>query len=220
MKFLSPRSAEFIPQAKRLAVVAGIVLFITAGILFLKQHQTDQRNKHQDRPDRTNATSRRSEPSSRDFWDSAIVPDPGEHPPVSTIRPEDLGIKPTTTPVDPQALIAKAISENNLPAIQSAALTWFEHDPTAARDWLASQSNLDDLQPAISYIAQRISENGDLPSAIEWANILTDPTAREDTLFGIQALALRNRQITLDQINPQGLSPERIEELRSGAAGD
>lgn len=203
------------------SLVPFFILFTLAAASFFlfKKDRTDPSNPP-DQTDLKNTNPRRAPRSAPDFWESAVVPDPGEPVPVIAIRPEDLGIKPPTTPVDPQALIAKAIEENNHPALQSAAFAWFQLDPTAARNWLAAQSNLDDLQPAISYIAQRISENGDLPSAIEWANILTDPTAREDTLFGIQALALRNRRITLDQINPQGLSPERIEELRSGAAGD
>ena len=203
---------------KRL-VTLFILLTLAAGGVLLQKARTDPSNPP-DQTDLKNTNPRRAPRNTPDFWDSAVVPDPGEPVPIIAIRPEDLGIKPPTTAVDPQALIVQAIADNNLPALQSAALSWFQQDPAAARDWLAAQSNLDDLQPAISYIAHHISENGDLPSAIEWANILTDPTTREDTLFGIQALALRNRQITLDQINPQGLSPERLDELRSGAAGD
>lgn len=218
MKSPLTQSTGFIPQTHRLALAAVILLPITLGVLFVTTDETDLSG--QTDTSSTNPTTRRPPRVSTDFWDSAVVPDPDEDPPVIAIRPEDLGVIAPTTPVAPQALIAKAIEENNLPAIQSAALTWFQQDPTAARDWLAAQSTLDDLQPAISYIAHRISENGDLPSAIKWANIITDPTTREDTLFGIQALALRNRQIKFDQIHTQGLSPDRIEELRSGAAGD
>lgn len=167
-----------------------------------------------------NPDSRRVTRAPLDFWNSAVVSDLGEPVPITAIRPEDLGIRPSTSPADPQALIAKAISENDLPAIQSAALSWFQQDPIAARDWLATQSTLDDLQPAISYIASSISEKGNLKTAIEWAKILPEGTLREDTLFNMHALALRNRQITFSEINLEGFSPERLQELQSGAAGD
>jgi len=219
MKFLSPRSAAFIPLTKRLSFLAAIFLLITLGILFLKNDPPDP-NKHSDQPNIKFTTSSRSQRTTPDFWDSAVVPDPGEPVPVITIRPEDLGIKSPTTPVDPQTLIAKAIEENNLPAIQSAALTWFQQDPTAARDWLAAQSTLDDLQPAISYIASSISEKGDIKTAIEWVKILPEGALRENTLFDIHALALRHHQIIFSDINPEDIPPDRLLELQSGAAGD
>jgi hypothetical protein len=200
---------------KRLAAFS-ILLTLAAGGLFFQKAQTDPSNP----PDQTNLTPRRAPRAAPDFWDSAIVPDPGEPVPVITIRPEDLGVRVPTTPVTPQALIAKAISESNLPAVQAAALSWFQQDPTAAHDWLAAQSTLDDLQPAISYIAGSISEKGDIKTAIEWAKLLPEGTLREDTLFDMHALALRNRQITFSEINPEGISPERLQELQSGAAGD
>lgn len=197
----------------------GLVLFsillalVAASIFVFQKDQTDPSNP----PDPTNLTTRRTPRAAPDFWDSAVVPDPGESVPIITIRPADLGV---TAPTDPQALIAKAISENNLPALHSAALAWFQQDPTAARDWLAAQSTLEDLQPAISHIASSISERGDLKTAIEWVKLLPEGTLREDTLFSIHALALRNRQITISEINPEGISPDHLQELQSGAAGD
>ena len=99
--------------------------------------------------------------------------------------------------MDPAASIAKSISENNLPSIQSAALFWIQRDPFAAREWLASQSTLEDLQPAISYIANHIPDKGDIKTAFGWAKLLNEGTIREDTIFDIHALALRNGRITL-----------------------
>ncbi len=179
--------------------------------------------------DRTNTTNRTNPPnpntrrpphSTPDFWHTAHVPDPGAEIPISVIRPEDLGVSPPTAPVDHPARIARAISENDLPAIQSAALSWFEQDPVAARNWLAMQSTYDDLQPAISYIASRVSERGDLNTALEWTRLLPDGTLRDDTIFDIHALALRNGMITASEIMIEGIPPDRREELFSGAAGD
>ena len=192
-----------------------VILTLAAASFFIFQkNQTEPSNS----PDQANLTPRPSPRAAPEFWDSAVVPDPGESIPVAAVRSEDLGVP--ATPAVPQALITKAISEGNLPAIQSATLIWFQQDPTAARDWLAAQSNLDDLQPAISYIASSISEKGDIKTAIEWVKILPEGTLREDTLFNMQALALRNRQITFSEINPEGISAERLQELQSGAAGD
>jgi hypothetical protein len=201
---------------KRSALFFLLLMLVAASIFIFQKNQADPPMP----PDQTNLTARRPHRPEPAFWDSAVVPDPGEPVPIITIRPEDLGVRVPTTPVTPQALIAKAISESNLPAIQAAALSWFQQDPTAARDWLAAQSTLEDLQPAISYIASSISEKGDLKTAIEWAKLLPEGTLREDTLFNMQALALRNRQITFSEINPEGISPDQLQELQNGAAGD
>ena len=199
---------------KHLVPFFTILTLAAASFVIFQKNQTEPSNS----PDQANLTTRPSPRAAPEFWDSAVVPDPGESIPVAAVRSEDLGVP--ATPAVPQALITKAISEGNLPAIQSAALSWFQQDPTAARDWLAAQSTLDDLQPAISYIASSISEKGDIKTAIEWVKILPEGTLREDTLFNMQALALRNRQITFSEINPEGISAERLQELQSGAAGD
>lgn len=200
---------------KRLVII--LLALAAASFFFFRKSHTDPSNP----PDLTDLpTKKRSPRAAPAFWNSAVVPDPGEPVRVIPIRPEDPGVRTPATPIDPQALITKAISENDLPALQSAALAWFQQDPTAARDWLAAQSTLDDLQPAISHIASSISERGDIKTAIEWVKLLPEGTLREDTLFNIHALALRNRQITFSEINPDGISLERRQELQSGAAGD
>jgi len=82
------------------------------------------------------------------------------------------------------------------------------------------QATYDDLQPAISYIASRVAENGDLETALEWTALLPGGTLRDDTIFDIYALALRNGKITASEINLGGLPPDRQAELLSGAPGD
>lgn len=197
-------------------LAAALALALAAAFLCINNVSPDLIGS----PVRGKSTDRRIAPDAAAFWESANVPDPGEHVLVTTIRPEDLGIAPPTLPVDPAASIARSISENNLPAIQSTALFWFQRDPAAAREWLASQSTLEDLQPAISYIANHISDKGDIKTALEWAKLLNEGTIREDTIFDIHALALRNGWISLQDVNPDGIPPERFQELQSGAAGD
>lgn len=154
------------------------------------------------------------------FWNSAHVPDPGHDLPITPIRPADLGVVAPSAPIDHPARIARAISQNDHPAIQSAALSWFEQDPAAARDWLATQHTYADLQPAISYIVSKISEKGDLDTAIEWSALLTAGTLRDDTLFDIHALALRNGDLQPSEIQRDLIQKSRLDELLTGAAGD
>lgn len=154
------------------------------------------------------------------FWQSAHIPDPENHHPTPPIRPRDLGVKTPTTPTDHPTRITRAISQQDLPTIQSATLSWYSQDPTAARNWLASQPTLTDLQPAISYIALKITDQGDLTTAIQWATLLSEDTLREDTLLHIHALALQNGQTTLSEIDLSPIPPHRRAEILSGAAGD
>lgn len=191
-------------------------VFITlafAGILFFRSDPADP-------PDRSDPISRRKPRAAPDFWNSARVPDPGGEIPISAIRPEDLGVVPPTSAIDHPARIIRAISANDLPALQSAALSWFEQDPAAARDWLVTQSTYDDLLPAIRFIASHLAEKGDLTTALAWTKLLPDGTLRDDTLFDIHALALRNGRITPAEITLDAIPPERRAELLSGAAGD
>jgi hypothetical protein len=141
-------------------------------------------------------------------------------PPIRPIRPEDMGVSPSSEPVDHPARITRALSENDLSAVQFATLAWFEKDPAAARDWLASQPTLESLQPAIAYIVISISGQGDHDSAVEWSALLNEGTLRDDTLFDIHALALRNGKITPSEVPLHLIPAERQDELLGGAAGD
>lgn len=183
-------------------LISLLTLTAVAGILLFRN----------DPPDRTDASAPITRRANRPIPDREI--------PVTVIHPEDLGVAAPGTPANSPARIARAISENDLPAIQSAALSWFEQDPAAARDWLAGQPTLEDLQPAISYIARKVSENGDIGTALEWTKLLPDGTLRDDTVFDIHALALRNGGIAPSQIQLDEIPPGRRDELLSGAAGD
>lgn len=141
-------------------------------------------------------------------------------PPLHPIRPENLGIIPSSTPIDHPARIALAISQGDLPTIQSSVLSWFEKDPVATRDWLVTQTTYADLQPAISYITSSIAEKGDLRTALQWSALLQDGTLRDDTIFNIHALALRNGQINKSEVPLHLIPKERHDEILSGAAGD
>jgi hypothetical protein len=200
---------------KRTLIITLLLCAVAA--IFLRQNDQPDPSNQPDQTDHPLSTAKKSTRSTRGNSPHANDPHPR---PLHAITPESLGISSTLAQVHPADVIARAIAEENLPLIHSATLAWFQQDPQAARDWLAQQESLDALQPAISYIAASIGEKGDIPTAMEWLKLLTDDTLRESTLFDIQALALRARRITPEQIITDGLSPERIEELRSGAAGD
>lgn len=218
MKRLSSRIAESIPHGSRIPTTTALI-FLIAAILYLFIKAPSDQPSESDRsgllPTRKLRTA-----TSPDFWNSAHVPDPGRELPITAIRPDELGVFPPSAPMDHPARIVRAIAENDHPAIQSAAFSWFEQDPAAARNWLAMQQTYEDLQPAISYIASRISEKGDLKTAIEWSALLPDCTLRDDTLFNIHALALRNGRISASEIKLDVIPPDRHAELLSGAAGD
>jgi hypothetical protein len=218
MKDFLSRIAEVVPKKFRIPSVTALII-CAAAILYLFTKAPSDQPVTTDRSDLL-PTRKPREATSPDFWNSARVPDPGHDLPIIAIRPEDLGVVASTEPVDHAARIARAISEDDLPAVQSAALSWFEKDPVAARNWLAMQPTYDDLQPAISYIASRVAENGDLETALEWTALLPSGSLRDDTIFDICALALRNGKITASEINLDGLPPDRQAELLSGAAGD
>jgi hypothetical protein len=222
MRRLSNWSAEFIPREFYLPLTVALTVVTAAIFLCPAIAPSDRTNKADttNGADQPNPITRRKHRATADFWNSARAPDPGETVSISSVHPEDLDVHPLTAPVDHPARIARAISENDLPALQSAAFSWFEQDPVAARDWLAMQSTYEDLQPAISFIASRISEKGDLTTALEWSALLPDGIIRDDTLFDIHALALRNGRITASEITLDAIPPERRADLLSGAAGD
>jgi hypothetical protein len=141
-------------------------------------------------------------------------------PPLRPIHPEDMGIKVPAETVDHPARITRAIAQSDLPAIQTAVSSWFDQDPEATRDWLSTQETYEDLQPAISYIVSGIAEKGDLKTAVKWSALISDGTLRDDTLFQIHALALRNGIITPSEIPLELIPDVRQQELLSGAAGD
>jgi hypothetical protein len=193
------------------------LLLCAASAIFLRQKDKHDPSNQPDQSDHPLSTAKKSTRSTRENSPHSNDPHP---PPLHVIRPEDIGVIPPTNAEHPSILLSSAIAQENLPLIHSATLAWFALDPQAARDWLAAQDSLDELQPAIVGITGVIAEAHDIPTAMEWLKLLTDDTVRESTLFDIQALALRNRRITPEQIVTDGLSADHIEELRSGAAGD
>lgn len=163
--------------------------------------------------------SDRSVPSERSVRSHKSTPPPTPLPPL-TITPATLGVPSEIPPIDHPERIRRAISTGDDAALTRATVAWFEADPIATRDWLASQPTLADLQPALAGIAIRLAECGKPDDALLWAEILEPSPARDDAIFSIHALGLRHRMIAAEEVRKLRLPEAMLRELESGAAGD
>ncbi len=151
------------------------------------------------------------------FWEQAVIPEPEITRPTS--RDNHL-IAPIANSPDPATEVIRLAAAGDFENLNFAFATWFDRDPIAARDWLALQKSLDNLQPAIAMVAGKIAQDGDPTNGLEWAKLLHPGSQQEQTYFDIYALAARQNQFTPDQLKSAPLPAARIEELLSGAAGD
>ncbi len=201
------------------SVVKILSCFLSAVILiaFAAIFWPDRPEKAQKFPAAA-ATKARPRIPSKDaaFWNSAIVPEP------ENFREPTATAFPQTQPsrVDHPSEVARLHRSGEVAALNFALAAWFDADPTAARDWLASQASLDPYQHALTQITGKIAEAGDPAHALEWAALLSPGPEQEQSLFDIYALAARNHRFTEAELRAAPLPPERIAELLSGAAGD
>lgn len=121
---------------------------------------------------------------------------------------------------DPATEVIRLAAAGDFKKLNFAFATWFDRDPIHARDWLALQTSMDDLQPAIAMVAGKIAQDGDPANGLEWAKLLHPSPQQEQTIFDIYALAARQNQFTQEQLKSAPLPPARIAELLGGAAGD
>lgn len=150
------------------------------------------------------------------FWNSAVVPEP------KNFREPTAVIEPQTKPpqVDHPREVARLQRSGDVAALNFALAAWFDANAVAARDWLAAQENLNSYQPALTMIAGKIADAGDPAHALEWVALLTPGPEQEQSIFDIYALAARSHRFSETELRAAPLSPERIAELLSGAAGD
>ena len=154
-----------------------------------------------------------------DFWSSARIGNSRADFTPDLITPESLGID-LAKPIDHAALLSRAIAADDARAIQVAAYAWFVADPEAVRDWLNTQTTLEDLQPALSFIAEEISQRGDFENALRWSELLEPGSLHDETVFALYVDALRCGKISAAEIPADILPPEMMANLTSGAAGD
>jgi len=151
------------------------------------------------------------------FWEQAIVPEPEKTR--STIREPRIEPPKLASP-DPEAEVMRLAAAGDSTNLNYAFAAWFDLDPHTARDWLAAQSSMDGLQPAITMVAGKIAQDGDPANGLEWAELLDPGPQQEQTLFDIYSLAARGNQFTEEQLKSAALPAARIAELLGGAVGD
>lgn len=146
-------------------------------------------------------------------------PAPAPDQPPVPVTPASAGLR-DDLPANFPAQLRTHLKQGNLDAVQVTTYAWFEHDPTAVRDWLESQNTFEDLQPAISFIATRIAESGDTTSALSWSELITREDLRNETVVSIYVAALAQNLISHSEIPETALPPTLLESLKSGAASD
>jgi hypothetical protein len=157
--------------------------------------------------------------SSRETRSARVSSSPGFRPPVE-IDPIALGVRPDSAS-PPFARQMEALEQSgDLEEVNRILPAWFQADPEAVRHWLAKQNDLIAFQPALADIACKLSTSGSSSLALEWADLLDDPSLREDTLCTILALGRRQGDFNDDSIFAAGLAPYRLEGILSGAEGD
>jgi len=149
------------------------------------------------------------------FWEQAVIPEPASTRPI--MREPQIQSHPSP---DPATEVIRLAAAGDFKELNFAFATWFDRDPIHARDWLALQTSMDDLQPAIAMVAGKIAQDGDPANGLEWAKLLHPSPQQEQTIFDIYALAARQNQFPPEQLKTAPLPASRIEELLSGAAGD
>jgi hypothetical protein len=118
---------------------------------------------------------------------------------------------------DPKASIAWLESldpgEGKSQGIGSALGEWVKKDPEAASQYLIDMPNSQERDYAISGFSSRLAWE-DPASAITWADEITDPGKRSETLVQAgQALFRRDAEATRIWLPSSGLSPEAQEKV-------
>jgi hypothetical protein len=143
----------------------------------------------------------------------------GFRPPVE-IDPIALGIRAETASPSFARQIDALRESGDLRGVNRVLPAWFQADPEAVRQWLAKQNDLATFEPALAAIASHLSTSGNSALALQWVDLLDDPSLREDTLCKILALGRRQGAVNDDTLFATGLPPHRLEGILSGAEGD
>lgn len=161
---------------------------------------------------------RRQSADAAAFWTFAVVPEPlaFRSPASMEIMVAELPVPP----VDHAALITRLLQGGDERALNEGIAEWYEVDSSAARDWLASQEDLDRFEPAIHRIALYLSRSGSAAYAMEWVKLLPEGAERDRTIFDIYAFAARSHQFSGEELRGAPLPQDQIAKLLSGVADD
>lgn len=152
------------------------------------------------------------------FWEEADVPDPGEDEPAAVaVIPRPQG------PIivrDYESEVKALEKDGDTQQLNDSLMLWFNQDPTAATDWINETEHFEAIAPSLHLLAQGMANQGHLETALTWADSISDPGKRHETLLHIYAHEARQRKVTREALQQQGFSQEDIAVIFSGELGD
>jgi len=154
----------------------------------------------------------------RPFWEDAVIPDPGEDTPpvvVTIPRPQQPIIQR-----DYEAEVRALEKEGAARQLNDSLTLWFDRDPTAATEWINQTERFEDILPSLNSLALGIANQGQLDTALSWAEAIPDQDARRETLIRIYAHEARQGRVTAESLQKAGFSPQDIATIFSGAFSD
>lgn len=190
-------------------------LFGAAGFLILAAAALLSLRKKESIPSPPQTHFRKSDRKDSPFWKSASIPEPAD------FRLPESCPDPIPGPqADHQTIVSQLLSSRDPAKLNVAIADWFSSDPQAARNWLASRSDLTGFQPAIAMISANIARSGDPELALQWTDALAPGPAKELALYDIYAFAARTRRFDRERLLSAPLSPDHLNQLLSGAPDD
>ncbi|SKA77726.1 hypothetical protein SAMN02745166_00418 [Prosthecobacter debontii] len=152
------------------------------------------------------------------FWEDADVPDPGEDEPAAlAVIPRPQG---TIIVRDYESEVKALEKDGDMQQLNDSLMLWFHQNPSAATAWINETERFEAIAPSLHLLAQGMASQGHLDTALTWADSITDPAKRQDTLRRIYAHEARQRRVTREALQQKGFSQEDITVIFSGELGD
>lgn len=115
--------------------------------------------------------------------------------------------------------ITEALLAGDSVSAELSMVAWFEVDPEAVEEWVAVQEEPEALDEGLSALAFHLGDHERRDEAVRWAERIENGNRRETTLRDIYALALRKREMTLEEV-PLAELPEWVREDLMNGRGD
>jgi hypothetical protein len=115
-------------------------------------------------------------------------------------------------------LLENAEPDKKGPVYQQIVSQWASSDPNKAGAWLGAQPQTPELDGARSSFATQVTAR-DPESAMAWANTITEENQRVGTVEQVyNTWKKKDEPAATTALQSSGLSPEKIESIRAGAA--
>lgn len=155
----------------------------------------------------------------RPFWEDAVVLEPtgGPGPATETVFPQPTA---ADAPRDYKAEVLSLEHGGEARRLNDSLLLWFTQDATAATVWINDTERFDDIKPSLGSLALNIAGQGQIETALVWADSIQDEASRHDTRMRIYAREARQKRINAGDLGRLGFNQEDIATILSGALGD